>query len=274
MGKGVPVESAKRLGDTDCFLLDCDGTTYLSERAYPGALEFVETLKTLSKRYVWVTNNTSRDAEGYAEKLRRLGFDASPENVYTSGRAAIDYVLAHKPETRIFPLAMPAYEAELVRAGCLLVDGKAESDSLDWVLASVDLAFDYGKLKAACDLVAAGVPLLATHADKVWLTAEGILPDCGAILAFIREATGAEAKVVGKPYPEMVRGALAKAGVPPERAAMIGDRLYTDIRMGKDAGMLAILTLTGETTLADLQDSAFQPDLVVNDLAELAAMIS
>ena len=273
MAKGVFVESAKRLGNTDCFLLDCDGTTYLSERAYPGALEFVQTLKALGRRYLWVSNNTSRDAEGYAQKLQRLGFGASAEDVYTSGRSAIDYMLARKPRPRIFALAMPAYEAELVRAGCVLTSRDGDPEALDWVLASVDLAFDYGKLRRACDLVAAGVPLLATHADRVWLTAEGILPDCGAILAFIREATGAEAKVVGKPYPEMVRGALTKAGVAAERAAMIGDRLYTDIRMAKDAGMLAILTLTGETTRADLQDSALQPDLVVNDLAELAAMV-
>jgi len=267
------VAASGRLDDIDCFLLDCDGTTYLSERAYPGALEFVATLKALGKRYVWVTNNTSRDAAGYAEKLSRLGFDASAENVYTSGRSAIDYMLRTTAEPRIFALAMPAYEAELVRAGCILRDGATEPESLDWVLASVDLAFDFDKLKRACDLVRAGVPLLATHADKVWLTAEGILPDCGAILALIREATGVEAKVVGKPYPEMVRGALATAGVPPERAAMIGDRLYTDIRMGKDAGMLAILTVTGETTRDDVKSSDVQPDLVVNDLAELAEMV-
>ena len=168
---------------------------------------------------------------------------------------------------------MSAYEAELVGAGCTLVDGTAEPGSLDWVLASVDLAFDFDKLRRACDLVRAGVPLLATHADKVWLTAEGILPDCGAILAFIREATGVEARVVGKPYPEMVHGALAKAGVPPEPAAMVGDRLYTDIRMGKDAGMLAILTLTGEANRQDLEGSDVHPDPVVNDLAELATMV-
>ncbi len=267
------MKDVDRLRDIDCFLLDCDGTTYLSERAYPGALEFVATLKALGKRYVWVTNNTSRDAAGYAEKLCRLGFDASPENVYTSGRSAIDHMLSIKEQPRIFPLAMPAYEAELVQAGCILGDGATEPESLDWVLASVDLAFDFDKLRRACDLVRAGVPLLATHADRVWLTAEGILPDCGAILAFIREATGVEATVVGKPYPEMGRGALARAGVPPERAAMIGDRLYTDIRMGKDAGMLAILSLTGEATRTDLEGSGVHPDLVVNDLAELAAMV-
>jgi len=262
-----------RLRDVECFLLDCDGTTYLSESVFPGALEFVATLRELGKRYLWITNNTSRDAAGYARKLRRLGFDAHPENVYTSGRSAIDYMLARKPRPRLFPLAMPAYEAELVRAGCVLVDGDVEPESVDWVLASVDLAFDFEKLRRACDLVRAGVPLLASHADRTWLTAEGILPDCGAILAFVGEATGVEAKVVGKPYPEMVRGALALAQVQPRRAAMIGDRLYTDIRMAKDASLLAVLTLTGEATREDLETSPIQPDLVVEDLAELAAML-
>ena len=263
----------ERLSEIDCFLLDCDGTTYLSERAFPGALEFVEALRARAKRYVWVTNNTSRDAGGYAEKLRRLGFEATAENVYTSGRAAIDYMLARSERPRIFPLAMPAYEVELLQAGCLLTDGEAAPGALDWVLASVDLAFDFDKLRRACDLMRAGVPLLATHADRVWLTASGPLPDCGAILAFIREATGLEAKVVGKPYPEMVRGALARAGVPAERAAMVGDRLYTDIRMGRDAGMLTILTLTGEATRSDLEGSRFQPDLVVSGLSELGALL-
>jgi HAD superfamily hydrolase (TIGR01450 family) len=262
------------LHDLDGFLLDCDGTTYLSDRAYPGALEFVACLKRLGKRYLWVTNNTSRDADGYARKLQRLGFAATADNVYTSGRAAIDYMWARKPQPCIFALAMPAYEAELVAAGCVLVDGGVEPASVDWVLASVDLAFDWGKLRQACDLLRAGVPLLATHADKVWLTAEGTLPDCGAILAFLREATGVEAKVVGKPHPEMVQGALAKAGLRPDRAAMVGDRLYTDIRMAKEAGLFAILTLTGEATPADLASSPYQPDVVVSDLAELVPLLS
>jgi HAD superfamily hydrolase (TIGR01450 family) len=268
------VQSTSQLRDLDGFLLDCDGTTYLSERAYPGALQFVACLRRLGKRHLWVTNNTSRDAEGYAQKLRRLGFAATADNVYTSGRAAIDYMWARKPQPCIFPLAMPAYEAELVAAGCVLADGKAEPASVDWVLASVDLGFDWEKLRQACDLLRAGVPLLATHADKVWLTAEGTLPDCGAILAFLREATGVEAKVVGKPYPEMVRGALAKAGLEPGRAAMVGDRLYTDIRMAKEGGLFAILTLTGEATREDVESSPFQPDLVVADLAELIPLLS
>jgi HAD superfamily hydrolase (TIGR01450 family) len=257
----------------DGFLLDCDGTTYLSDRAYPGALDLAACLERLGKRYLWVTNNTSHDAEGYARKLRRLGFAATAANVYTSGRSAIDYMLTRKPQPRVFPLAMPAYEAELAAAGCLEVSGGAEPGSVDWVLASVDLSFDWEKLRRACDLLRAGVPLLATHADKVWLTAEGTLPDCGALLAFLHEVTGVEAKVVGKPHPEMVQGALAKAGLEPARAAMVGDRLYTDIRMAKEAGLFAILTLTGEATRADLAASPYQPDLVVTDLGELATML-
>jgi len=268
------LQPAGQLRDLDGFLLDCDGTTYLSDHAYPGALEFVACLERLGKRYLWVTNNTSHDAEGYARKLSRLGFPATAANVYTSGRSAIDYMRARKPRPCVFPLAMPAYEAELVAAGCLLVSAEEGPPSVDWVLASVDLAFDWEKLRRACDLLRAGVPLLATHADKVWLTAEGRLPDCGALLAFLREVTGVEAKVVGKPYPEMVQGALAKAGLEPERAAMVGDRLYTDVRMAKDAGLFAILTLTGEATPADLASSPYQPDVVVSDLAELIALLS
>ncbi|NLG83218.1 MAG: HAD hydrolase-like protein, partial [Firmicutes bacterium] len=136
-----------------------------------------------------------------------------------------------------------------------------------------DLTLTYRKLERACTFIRRGAGFIATHPDFNCPTEEGFIPDAGAMIAFIRAATGVEPKVIGKPRPEMIAAAAAKTGVPAAAMAMIGDRLYTDVAMGKEAGVKTILVLTGETKKEDLATSPFRPDLVAASLREVVGWL-
>ncbi|MBI3947325.1 MAG: HAD-IIA family hydrolase [Armatimonadetes bacterium] len=251
------------MGTIGGFLLDLDGTCYLGERAIPGAPEFVARCRSAGKRILWVTNNCSRSASEYAAKLQRLGFTATPGDVFTSGEATLQ-LLRREAVDRVYLLGTPSLEREFRHAGIALT-----AEDPQRLVAAFDLGVTYEKLRVACRLARAGVPFIATHPDLNCPTEEGSIPDCGAICAFITAATGVSPRVVGKPHSGMAEAAARRLGLPPERVAMVGDRLYTDIRMAVENRMTGILVLTGETTRADLASSPVQPHRVVESLADL-----
>jgi HAD superfamily hydrolase (TIGR01457 family) len=254
-----------RLRGIRAFLLDMDGTMYLGERAFPEGFALMDVLKKTGRRHLWLTNNSSRAAGDWAAKLRRMGFTARDEEVYTSTEATLTFLLRQKPRPRIFPMGTEAFEQALERGGCILT-----STDPDFVVVGFDLTLTYDKLRRACLFIRAGVPFIAGHPDKVCPTEEGYIPDCGAICACLTEATGVKPRVLGKPHPEMVEGALGRLGAEAHEVAMVGDRLYTDIRMAKDAGILGILVLSGETQVEDLKRSEVRPDYVFGSVSDLA----
>ena len=256
------------LRDIEGFLLDMDGTIYLGERLFPFSVPFIDCLRGQGKRWLWLTNNCSKAPDDYVAKLRRFGFDVELQDVFTSGHATIAYLNAHKPGARIYVLGTPNFERQLMSAGFVLT-----ADAPDYVLASFDLTLTYEKLRTACELIQQGVPFISSHPDKVCPTETWFIPDSGAICACITAATGVEPQYFGKPYKEMVEGALGRLGTPAERTAMVGDRLYTDMAMAKSAGITSVLVLTGETKREDLADSSVQPDYVFESLAEVTAAL-
>lgn len=257
-----------RLEKISAFFLDMDGTTYLGDRALPGAGAFLGLLRQMGKRYLWLTNNSSRSAAEWAEKLRRMGFEAEAADVYTSTEATIAYLRRLHGGARLFVLGTESLERDLEGAGFRLAAGDP-----DFVVVGFDLTLTYDKLRRACHLLRSGVPFIATHPDRTCPTPEGFIPDCGAICALLTEATGVRPKILGKPYPEIVAGALERLGVGREAVAMVGDRLYTDIRMARDAGIAAILVLTGETKAEDLREAGVRPDYVFGSLGDLAEVL-
>ncbi len=248
----------------DGFLLDMDGTIYLGDRLFPWSIPFVECLRGRGKRWLWLTNNCSKNPRDYLGKLQRFGIDAALDDIFTSGHATIAYLNSQKPGARLFVLGTPSFEQQLQEAGFALT-----ADKPDFVLVSFDLTLTYEKLRVACDLIHEGVPFISSHPDKVCPTEKWPIPDSGSICDLITSSTGVEPRYFGKPYKEMVEGAMARLGSTPDRTAMVGDRLYTDMQMAKNAGITSILVLTGETTEADLAGSPVQPDYVFPSLAEL-----
>lgn len=252
------------------FALDMDGTIYLGKKLLPGAKEFLNYLGQSGRKYVFLTNNSSKNKQSYVYKLQALGLDANLDQILTSGEATALYLKAIKPNARIFLLGTPDLEQEFIDHGFTLTN-----IAPDFVVLGFDQTLTYAKLTEACHLIREGVPLIATHPDINCPTDErsGYIPDVGAMLELIYASTGKKAKIIGKPYQEIIDALVAKLGCPREETAMVGDRLYTDIKLAENAAICGILVLSGETKQADLANSEVQPDYVFAGVRELAAAL-
>ena len=269
--EGTLADAMTRLRQTRDFILDLDGTVYLTDTLLPGALEFLEYLRKAGRRCVFITNNSSKTAEEYVEKLRRLRIQAALDNVYTSTDATLAW-LSKQEGRKAYAIGTPSFVEKVRAAGYEITDERP-----DWVVLGFDTMITYDKIKRAAKALREGARFVATHPDATCPTAEGPVPDTGSFVRLFESATGKSPVICGKPYPAMVEGALARIGGRPERAAIIGDRLYTDMAMGRAAGILAVLVLTGETKRADIDKApeAHRPDIVFEDLrSALVAMMS
>ncbi len=263
-------EVIARLRNVRCFLLDMDGTFYLGEKLLPGARDFLGYCENKNIEYLFLTNNSSKNAGDYVEKLHRLGVEVDRQKILTSGEATCSYLKKKLPGKRVFLAGTPALEEEFSQRGIHLV---ADGDDPEAVVLGFDTTLTYAKLWKLCDLVRAGLPYIATHPDFNCPTGHGFMPDIGAMIAFVAAATGRRPDViVGKPYKPMMDAVLEKVDVPVGQIAMLGDRLYTDVAMGQ-TGIMTVLVLSGETGLEEARNSEFQADLMADDLADLLKKI-
>lgn len=260
--------SLERLRGLKHFLLDMDGTIYLGPRALPGAADLIDTLRAQNKRFLFFTNNPSKDAAAYASKLAAMGIDVTPGDILTSGEATARYLAKETPHRRVFALGTPSFEEELRREGLTLDDKDPEA-----VVLAFDTTLTYAKLERACLLLRAGLPYIATNPDRLCPTDYGYIPDCGAIAALLESATERTPKYVGKPNAEMIRMGLEKLGADTGNTAMVGDRIYTDMEMAFRAGTTSVLVLSGESTATQARAAAQRPDHVFPSVAELARVL-
>ena len=252
------------LRDVHGLLLDMDGTVYLGPDPIAGASRFIQHLQETSVPFLFLTNNPSADADYYSNKLCNMGIDVAPDNILTAGAATATYLVEETDWRRVYVLGTPCFENELCRAGLVLDDSDPEV-----VVISFDKTLTYEKLERACLLLNAGLPYIATNPDRVCPTEYGYIPDCGAIAALIESATGRTPRFIGKPAPDFAKMALLKLGTQAAHTAMVGDRLYTDMEMARQAGWASILVLSVETGKDDLDELAHQPDVVFDSVAEL-----
>ncbi len=260
-----------RLADVGAFALDMDGTVYLGGRLLPGAGDFVKRCRAAKIPFAMLTNTSSKSRREYGEKLARLGLPVGEDGVMTSGEATIRYLHRVHPGRRVYLVATPSYEAEVRDAGVPLASGRTDADL---VVLAFDTGLTFEKLVVLCDVVRDGKPLIATHPDFNCPVDGGYIPDVGSFLALVEASTGTRPDaVIGKPNRLMVKALCERWDLPADRIAYVGDRLYTDIAMARDSGMLGILVLSGETSLKDLKGSPHQPDLVVEGLAELVGLL-
>ena len=260
----------KDLKDISLFLLDMDGTFYLGDQLLPGSREFVTIMEeTPGKDFLFLTNNSSKSRENYLKKLSKMGFDFPDDKVMTSGEAAILYLKKELPGKKVYLVGTPSLEQEFVTAGISL-----DSKNPDAAVLGFDTTLTYEKLWRLCDLVREGLPYIATHPDFNCPIEGGFMPDIGGMIAFVKACTGREPDVViGKPNRYIAESASLKTGIPLSQIAMVGDRLYTDIAIGKVAGITSILVLSGETAKEDLVHSEVQPDYIFSDLGALGKAI-
>lgn len=258
-------EIRARLAPVRCFLLDMDGTFYLGDKLIEGSLDFLHALERTGRTARFLTNNSSKSACVYSQKLERMGVDARYRDVISSAHAAAHYCLREFPGQKGYLLGNPMLREELTGMGL-----EFTQDDADYVLVAFDTTLDYNKMCTVCDYIRAGKPYIATHPDFNCPTETGFIPDMGAIMAFIEASTGRKADIIlGKPHRGIVEEALMRTGFSLEEMAMVGDRLYTDVATGVRHGMLGILVLSGEATLEDVKTSDVKPDLVFGCLADM-----
>jgi 4-nitrophenyl phosphatase len=268
LGKYMSNPSALRLDRLRCFLFDMDGTVFLGDHLLPGARELLDLLRARQIPHYFLTNNSSRARREYYTKLRGLGLEVTLEQIFSSGQATALYLQQRQPAARLYLVGTPSLEQEFRQHGFSLVQ-----DDPDYVVLGFDTTLTYAKIRRLCGFVRAGLPYLATHPDLNCPTEDGFIPDIGSMIALVAASTGRQPDVIiGKPNPPLIAMVAQQAGFSPAEMGMVGDRLYTDIALGQ-AGVRTILVLSGETRRADLPGSPFQPDLVVEDLAELLSAL-
>ncbi len=253
-----------------CFALDMDGTVYLGEQWIDGALDFLHRIEETGRSYVFVTNNSSKNAAVYVDKLHRMGLDVGEDRIVTSGQATIWYLQNHFPGKKVFLLGNPLLQEEFAQAGILL-----EEEHPDVVVTAFDTSLDYRKMCRVCDHVRAGLPYLATHPDYNCPTETGFIPDAGAIHAFIHaSAYRYPDRIIGKPNGDIVEYLTSRVNVKREETAMVGDRLYTDIAAGRNNGLKSILVLSGEASMEDVRRSEVLPDMIFDSVKEIAQQLT
>ncbi len=259
-------EIRARLSGIRCFLLDMDGTFYLGDKLIEGSLDFLEAIRRTGRDVWFLTNNSSKSASVYVQKLTRMAVpDPFREQVMTSGHAAAHYILEHFAGKTGYLLGNAMLREELEGMGLAFAE-----ENVDYVLVGYDTTLDYAKMCVVCDHIRAGLPYIATHPDFNCPTETGFIPDMGAIMAFIEASTGRKADIIlGKPYVGIVNEALGRTGYRLDELAMVGDRLYTDVRTGVDHGMTGILVLSGEATMDDVAKSDVIPHLIFGKLADM-----
>lgn len=262
-----------KLKNTELFLFDMDGTLYLGDNVYEGAIELMEDLPALGKKYIYLTNNSSRAGADYITRLRRLGFPCEAENVFTSGMATGMYLNQRHPGAKVYLAGTKAFYRELVSYGIDLVNdenGHTDADSVDVVVQGFDTELVYEKLDKACHFLRRGAEFIAANPDWVCpMPHDEVLPDCGSICALLTASSGVKPNYIGKPNRNMIDVISTMTGIPNEKICAVGDRLYTDIAVAQNAGSVSVLVLSGETTKEMADAAERQPDYILPDVHEL-----
>lgn len=257
----------KILSEIELFLFDMDGTLYLGNQLYTFTKELLQKIKQSGKRYLFMTNNSSKSVADYVKKLEKLGIGATIEDFITSSQATAYYLKKHHKEACLYVCGTESLKAELKGEGFKISDNL---DEIECIVMGFDTELTFKKLEDVSQLLCTReLPYIATNPDVVCPTEFGSVPDCGSVCEMIYNATGKRPVVIGKPSALMPTLAMEKYGVENKKTAVIGDRIYTDIKSGINAGAVSVLVMSGETTEEILNASPDKPDLVLGDAGEI-----
>lgn len=261
VAKGLCME----LNQVGLYLLDLDGTFYLGDELLPGAAEFLGICRTKNIPFAFLTNNSSRSASDYIDKLSRMGISIFRDEIFTSGDAALWWMEKNKYPKDILLIGTNSLKEDFRTHGYIV-----DSPYPQAVVLGFDTDINYEKLTMLCNTVSSGIPYIATHPDVTCPVRKGKIPDVGAVIAFVKAATGrVPDEIIGKPNILMAQMISFQRRIPVETFCMIGDRLYTDIAFGN--GLFdTILVLSGESSMDDLESSTVQPSRVFPSIKEIA----
>lgn len=260
------------LASIESIVIDIDGVLWRGDKPLPGVAEFFGFLKTNAIRFLVVTNNATRTPEAQAERLRTVGVDISPDRILTSAIATLIYLKKELPAWSHLLVVGEAGLTDTLSRGGFVVEQIQLAEvipSVAAVVVGLDRDVNYKKLTAAFSAIRAGARFVATNTDTTFPTEVGLVPGAGAIVAAVEASTSTTPVVIGKPHRPMFEAALGFLQSPPERTAMLGDRLDTDIQGAQVAGFATILVLTGVTTVQEARVSRIKPDYCFSNLIEL-----
>jgi len=249
--------------DLKLFLFDMDGTLYLGDRLFPFTTELLAKIKATGGRYMFMTNNSSKSVVAYIEKLRKLGIEATEDEFITSSQATAYYLKNNHPTAKLYVCGTESLKTELRSQGFTVTE---DLDQVECIVMGFDTELNFKKLHdVSFMLCTRQLPYIATNPDYVCPTEFGSVPDCGSVCDMIFNATGKRPVVIGKPEALMPQLAMARTGYTKQQTVVIGDRIYTDIKSGINAGTVTVLVMSGETTQEILDASPDKPDFVLAD---------
>ena len=261
------MDKAKTIAGMKLFLFDMDGTLYLGNRLYDFTTELLAQIRRTGGRYLFMTNNSSKSVADYIKKLAKLGIEAAREDFITSSQATAYYLKKHHNGQILYVCGTNSLKEELRSEGFTVTEDAEEAQC---IVMGFDTELTFKKLEdVSWLLLTREIPFIATNPDLVCPTEFGSVPDCGSVCQMIYNATGKRPVVIGKPSPLMPELAMERLGVSKEETCVIGDRIYTDVKSGLNAGITGILVMSGETTPQILAESPDKPHLVLEDAGEI-----
>lgn len=254
------------------FLLDMDGTIYLGDRLFEGTIDFLKQIKANGGRYLFVTNNSSRSVDAYVEKLHRMGIGfATGEDFLTSVDVLIWYLKGKYDSAKIYASGTKTFKTQLKEAGFDITEEL--SDDISLLVHGFDTELTFKKLEDSSKLLTRGTDFVATNPDWVCPTEWGFVPDCGSVCEMLFRATGKRPRFVGKPEPDMAFLSMEKFGYSKEETVIVGDRIYTDIACGVNAGIDSAFVLSGEGVAADIEKYDIHPTGIYKDISEMLQLM-
>ena len=251
----------QKLSNLKLYLFDMDGTLYLGNQLFDFTNELLAAIKASGGRYMFMTNNSSKSVEDYIKKLEKLGVSACYEDFITSSQATAYYLKKHHKGAVLYVCGTESLKNELRGQGFEITD---DTEKAELIVMGFDTELTFKKLSdVSYMLCTRDMPYIATNPDYVCPTEFGSVPDCGSVCDMIYNATGKRPTVIGKPEALMPELAMEMAGVAPENTLVVGDRIYTDIKSGINAGCVTLLVMSGETTKEILENSPDKPDFVM-----------
>jgi NagD protein len=250
------------------YLIDMDGVVYRGSELIPGADYFVQQLRERNIPFLFLTNNSQRTRRDVAARLARMGIEVEEQHVFTCAMATARFLAQQKPHGTAYVIGEGGLLTALHQNGYAVVDHEP-----DYVVVGEGRTFNLEMVESAVRMIQGGAKLIATNLDPNCPTQNGLRPGCGAMVAMLETATGAKAFSVGKPSPVMMRAARKELGLATDETTMIGDTMETDILGGVQLGYHTVLVLSGGTKAEDLDYYAYRPELVIESLAELSAML-
>ena len=256
------------LASKKLFLFDMDGTLYLGDRLFDFTKPLLREIRRIGGKYLFMTNNSSKSVADYIKKLEKLGISSTREDFITSSQATAYYLHKHHEGQRLYVCGTESLKAELRREGFTLTEN---TDDTDCIVMGFDTELTFRKLHDVSYLLLTRpeIPYIATNPDLVCPTEFGSVPDCGSVCQMLHNVSGRLPVVIGKPSALMPQLAMEKWGVAGSQTCVIGDRIYTDIKSGLNAGTLTVLVLSGETTKEILEASDEKPHLVLSDAGKI-----